>query len=222
MTSDVPSARPMLTTLPSWRALSTHAEQMRDVHLRTLFADDASRGERFSAEAAGLYLEYSKNRITDETIRLLVDLADACGLRDRVEAMFQGERINTTEERAVLHVALRAPRGASVVLDGHNVVPGVHDVLDRMAAFADDVRDARWLGHTGRRVRTVINIGIGGSDLGPVMAYEALILQRAESRVALCLECGWHRLRRGHARSRPGRDAVRHLQQDVHHPGDFD
>jgi glucose-6-phosphate isomerase len=174
MASDVPALRPMLTTLPAWRALSTHAGQMRDVHLRTLFANDASRGERFAAEAAGLYLDYSKNRITDETIRLLVGLADACGLRDRIEAMFQGEKINTTEERAVLHVALRAPRDASIVLDGHDVVPGVHAVLDRMAAFADEVRDGRWRGHTGRRVRAVINIGIGGSDLGPVMAYEAL------------------------------------------------
>ena len=142
--------------------------------LRSLFAGDPSRGERFAAEAAGLYLDYSKNRITDETVRLLAGLAEACGLRERIEAMFRGERINTTEERAVLHVALRAPRDESIVLDGENVVPRVHEVLDRMAAFADQVRDGRWRGHTGRRVRTVINIGIGGSDLGPVMAYEAL------------------------------------------------
>ena len=163
-----------LTTLPAWRALSAHADEMRDVHLRTLFASDPSRAQRFSVEAAGLFLDYSKNRITDETVRLLVDLADACGLRARIEAMFRGEKINTTEERAVLHVALRAPRNASIVVDGHDVVPGVHEVLDRMSAFADQVRDGRWLGHTGRRVRTVVNIGIGGSDLGPVMAYEAL------------------------------------------------
>jgi glucose-6-phosphate isomerase len=139
-----------------------------------LFGNDPSRGERFAVEAAGLYLDYSKNRITDETVRLLVALASACGLREQIDAMFRGDKINTTEERAVLHVALRAPRGASIVLDGDNVVPHVHDVLDRMAAFADQVRDGRWRGHTGRRVRTVINIGIGGSDLGPVMAYEAL------------------------------------------------
>ncbi|MEO8484398.1 MAG: glucose-6-phosphate isomerase, partial [Acidobacteriota bacterium] len=147
---------------------------MRDVHLRALFANDPSRGERFAVEAVGLYLDYSKNRIRDETIRLLVDLAEACGLRERIEAMFRGQKINTTEDRAVLHVALRAPRGESIVLDGEDVVPHVHEMLDRMAAFADQVRDGRWCGHTGRRVRTIINIGIGGSDLGPVMAYEAL------------------------------------------------
>jgi len=170
-----PSAqRSVLTALPAWQALAAHAEQMRDVHLRSLFANDPSRGERFTAEAAGLYLDYSKNRITDETVRLLVALADACGLRERIGAMFRGEKINTTEQRAALHVALRAPRGESIVLDGDNVVPHVHAVLDRMGAFADQVRDGRWRGHTGRRVRTVINIGIGGSDLGPVMAYEAL------------------------------------------------
>ena len=166
--------RPPLTALPAWQALAAHVEQVRDVHLRSLFANDPSRADRFAAEAAGLYLDYSKNRITDETVRLLVSLANACGLRERIEAMFRGERINTTEERAVLHVALRAPRGESIVLDGDNVVPHVHKVLDRMAAFAAQVRDGRWRGHTGLRVRTVINIGIGGSDLGPVMAYEAL------------------------------------------------
>ena len=174
MTTNASTPGSRLTTLPAWQALATHVEQMRDVHLRSLFADDPSRGERLSAEAAGLYLDFSKNRITDETVRLLVALAEACGLRGRIEAMFRGEKINTTEDRAVLHVALRAPRGASIVLDGDNVVPHVHEVLDRMAAFADQVRDGRWRGHTGLRVRTVINIGIGGSDLGPVMAYEAL------------------------------------------------
>src|SRR5579872_1694928 len=174
MTAGSAAPRSSLTALPAWHALAAHVEQVRDVHLRSLFANDPSRADRFSAEAAGLYLDYSKNRITDETVRLLVGLADACGLRARIDAMFRGERINTTEERAVLHVALRAPRGASIVLDRDNVVPHVHEVLDRMAAFADQVRDGRWRGHTGQRVRTVINIGIGGSDLGPVMAYEAL------------------------------------------------
>ena len=174
MDSRPPSLRAPLTTLPAWHALSAHAEQMRSVHLRTLFASDPARGQRLTAEAAGLYLDYSKNRITDDTIRLLVDLAQACGLRAQIDAMFRGDRINTTEGRAVLHVALRAPRTASIVLDGENVVPRVHEVLDRMEAFADQVRDGRWRGHTGRRVRTVVNVGIGGSDLGPVMAYEAL------------------------------------------------
>ena len=163
-----------LTALPEWQALRRHAEEMRDVHLRSLFAADPSRGERLSAEAAGLFLDYSKNRIRDETLQLLIALARASGLRERIDAMFRGEKINTTEERAVLHVALRAPRDASLVLDGDNVVPQVHAVLDRMAAFADQVRDGRWRGHTGQRVRAVVNVGIGGSDLGPVMAYEAL------------------------------------------------
>ena len=163
-----------LTALPAWQALEAHAGRMRDLHLRSLFANDPTRGERLVAEAGGLYLDYSKNRITDETVRLLVDLAEACRLRDRVDAMFRGDRINTTEERAVLHVALRAPRDTAIVLDGDDVVPRVHDVLDRMAAFAGQVRDGRWRGHTGQRMRAVINIGIGGSDLGPVMAYEAL------------------------------------------------
>jgi len=163
-----------LTALPAWRALEAHAGHMRNLHLRSLFSNDPTRGERLVAESADLYLDYSKNRITDETIRLLVELAEACRLRDRIEAMFAGERINTTEERAVLHVALRAPREAAISVDGDNVVPGVHEVLDQMAAFAVQVRDGSWRGHTGQAVRTVINIGIGGSDLGPVMAYEAL------------------------------------------------
>jgi glucose-6-phosphate isomerase len=174
VTPEGSTPRSPLTALPAWRALTEHAAQVRDVHLRSLFANDPRRGQRYAVEAAGLHLDYSKNRITDETLRLLVDLANACGLRAHIDAMFRGERINTTEGRAVLHVALRAPQGESIVLDGDDVVPHVHAVLDRMAAFADQVRDARWRGHTGRRVRTVINIGIGGSDLGPVMAYEAL------------------------------------------------
>jgi len=170
MTTD----RSGLTSLPAWHALTAHVEQMRDRHLRSLFAADPSRGQRLVAEGAGLYLDYSKNRITDETVRLLVTLADACHLRGRLEAMFRGDRINTTEQRAALHVALRAPRGAAIVFNGDNVVPRVRGVLDRMATFATEVRDGQWRGHTGHRVRTVINIGIGGSDLGPVMAYEAL------------------------------------------------
>jgi glucose-6-phosphate isomerase len=154
--------------------LEVHAALLRDVHLRSLFADDPTRGSRLAVEAAGLYLDYSKNRVTDETLRLLLALAEAADLRGRIDAMFRGDRINTTEHRAVLHVALRAPRGASITVDGENVVPKVHDVLDRMAAFTAEVRGGIWRGHTGRRVRTVVNIGIGGSDLGPVMAYEAL------------------------------------------------
>jgi glucose-6-phosphate isomerase len=163
-----------LTKRPQWRALQEHYEQVRDVHLRDLFAQDPSRGERFAAEGAGLFLDYSKNRFTDETLRLLIDLAEACGLRERTEAMFSGEKINITEDRAVLHVALRAPRDAEIFVDGTNVVPEVHRVLDKMENFCKRVRSGEWTGYTGKRIRTVINIGIGGSDLGPVMAYEAL------------------------------------------------
>ena len=144
------------------------------MHLRDLFAEDRKRGERMTAEAAGIFLDYSKNRITDETVKLLVQLAEESGLRQRIDAMFRGEKINITENRAVLHVALRAPRGTSIVVDGENVVPQVHAVLDKMADFSNRVRSGEWKGHTGKRIRNVINIGIGGSDLGPVMAYEAL------------------------------------------------
>jgi glucose-6-phosphate isomerase len=147
---------------------------MRGRHLRDLFADDPARGERMTAEAAGVFLDYSKNRIDDETLRLLVELAEQCGLRERIDAMFRGEKINVTENRAVLHVALRAPKGTSIVVDGKNVVPEVHGVLDKMAEFANRIRSGQWKGHTGKRIRNVVNIGIGGSDLGPVMAYEAL------------------------------------------------
>ena len=163
-----------LTSRPAWKALQAHHEKMRDTHLRKLFADNEKRGERFALEAAGLYLDYSKNRITDETLSLLFQLAEESGLRGRIEAMFRGDKINITENRAVLHVALRAPRAASIVVDGENVVPEVHAVLDKMAAFANRVRGGEWKGHTGRPIRNVLNIGIGGSDLGPVMAYEAL------------------------------------------------
>ena len=166
--------RSALTRRPAWTALEAHHQAIRDVHLRTLFADDPQRGERLAAEAAGIYLDYSKHRVTDETMRLLVALAREAGLPQRIDAMFRGEPINVTEGRAVLHVALRAPRGQAMVVDGEDVVPGVHEVLDRMANFADRLRSDVWTGHTGKPIRHVINIGIGGSDLGPVMAYEAL------------------------------------------------
>lgn len=163
-----------LTQLPEWHALETHYRSIRDVHLRQLFADDPGRGERMNAAAAGLFFDYSKNRATDETLRLLIALAEARGLRARIDAMFRGERINVTENRAVLHVALRAPRDAVILVDGVNVVPEVHAVLDRMAAFAEQVRSGAWTGFAGKPIRNIVNIGIGGSDLGPVMAYEAL------------------------------------------------
>jgi glucose-6-phosphate isomerase len=159
---------------PAWQALGQHYRKLQDVHLRELFRDDPGRGERLAFEAAGLYFDYSKHRVTDETMRLLFALAEEAGLRARIDAMFAGEKINVTERRAVLHVALRAPRSASIVVDGENVVPNVHEVLDRMAGFARRVRDGSWTGHSGKRIRNVINVGIGGSDLGPVMAYEGL------------------------------------------------
>jgi len=162
------------TQRPAWKALAAHHKQVQKLHLRQLFADDPKRGERMTAETAGLFLDYSKNRVTDETLKLLLRLAEESGLSDRIDAMFRGEKINLTENRAVLHVALRAPKGASIVVDGRNVVPQVHAVLDGMADFSNRVRSGAWKGHTGRRIRNVINIGIGGSDLGPVMAYEAL------------------------------------------------
>ena len=163
-----------LTKCPAWKALETHNKAIRGLHLRQLFADDPKRGERLTAEAAGVYLDYSKNRITSETINLLLDLAEAVGLRAKIDAMFRGEKINVSEGRAVLHVALRAPRGASILVDGENVVPQVHAVLDRMGDFSNRVRSGAWKGYTGKPIRNVVNIGIGGSDLGPVMAYEAL------------------------------------------------
>jgi len=163
-----------LTQPQAWNALAAHHQSVRELHLRQLFADDPKRGERMTVEAVGLYLDYSKNLITDETLKLLLQFADESGLRERIDAMFRGEKINITENRAVLHVALRAPRRASIVVDGENVVPQVHAVLDKMADFSNRVRSGTWKGHTGKRIRNVINIGIGGSDLGPVMAYEAL------------------------------------------------
>jgi len=163
-----------LTTRPAWRALQAHQAAMRDVTLSQLFDADAARGTRLTLEAAGVYLDYSKNRVNDDTLRLLLQLAGESGLRARIDAMFRGDRINVSENRSVLHVALRAPKGSEIVVDGRNVVLDVHAVLDKMAAFADRIRSGEWKGHTGKRIRNVINIGIGGSDLGPVMAYEAL------------------------------------------------
>jgi glucose-6-phosphate isomerase len=163
-----------LTERPAWKALAAHYQQVRGLHLRELFADDPGRGERLTTEAVGLYLDYSKNRLTDDTLKLLRQLAEESGLRARIDAMFRGEKINLTEKRAVLHVALRAPKGASIIVDGENVVPQVHAVLDKMADFSDRVRSGAWRGQTGKPMRNLINIGIGGSDLGPVMAYEAL------------------------------------------------
>jgi len=162
------------TQRPAWKSLQDHYHKIKDLHLRSLFAEDPHRAERLSIEELGFYLDYSKNRITDETLKLLLNLAETSGLRERIEAMFRGEKINITEQRAVLHVALRAPKDASILVDGENVVPEVHTVLDKMADFANRVRNGEWKGYTGKRIRNVVNIGIGGSDLGPMMAYEAL------------------------------------------------
>jgi glucose-6-phosphate isomerase len=169
-----PKAITPLTKRKAWKALGAHYKKIAKIHLRKLFADDPKRGERMTLEAAGIFLDYSKHRINDQTIKLLLQLADESRLRERIDAMFSGEKINITEKRAVLHVALRAPKGSSIIVDGENVVPGVHAVLDKMAGFCDRVRSGAWKGHTGKPIRNVINIGIGGSDLGPVMAYEAL------------------------------------------------
>jgi glucose-6-phosphate isomerase len=169
-----PQVRKRATKSSAWKALASHYKTVSKLHLRQLFADDPKRGQRMVIEAVGLYLDYSKNRVTDETLNLLLQLAEESGLRERIDAMFSGEKINITEKRAVLHVALRAPKDASILLDGKNVVPEVHAVLDRMADFSNRVRSGEWKGHTGKRIRNVINIGIGGSDLGPVMVYEAL------------------------------------------------
>ena len=168
-----PRVKP-LARRQAWKALQAHAKTIREVHLRTLFLDDPQRGTRMTAEGAGLFFDYSKNRVTDETISLLVQLAQESGIQERIDAMFRGDKINVTENRAVLHVALRAPRDASIAVDGENVVPKVHAVIDQMTEFANRVRSGEWKGHTGKRIRHVVNIGIGGSDLGPVMAYEAL------------------------------------------------
>jgi glucose-6-phosphate isomerase len=169
-----PPAVKQLTKRKAWNALKVHYKRVGERHLRQLFEDDPMRAEKFAVEAVGIYFDYSKNRITEKTLRLLLELAEESGLRERIDAMFRGEKINVTENRAVLHVALRAPKEASVMVDGKNVVPEVHAVLDKMTAFCNRVRSGAWTGHTGKRIRNVINVGIGGSDLGPVMAYEAL------------------------------------------------
>jgi len=166
--------RTSLKRLPVWKALAEDRKKIEKLHLRDLFANDSARGKKLTAEGAGLFLDYSKNRVTETTLNLLQQLAEGCDLRGRIDAMFRGDKINVTEKRAVLHVALRAPRGASIIVDGQNVVPAVHHVLDRMATFSNRIRSGEWVGHTGKRIRNIINIGIGGSDLGPVMAYEAL------------------------------------------------
>src|SRR5271167_2433900 len=163
-----------LTELPAWKALGEHYKKIEPIHLKELFDKDPKRAEKFVVEASGIFLDYSKNRITEETVKLLIQLAEESGVAARRDAMFSGEKINITEKRAVLHVALRAPKGEKIVVDGEDVVPAVHKVLDKMAAFADRVRSGAWKGHSGKRIRNVVNIGIGGSDLGPVMAYEAL------------------------------------------------
>ena len=165
---------PQLTKRAAWNALESHFSKIKNVHLRKLFADDPQRGERLNAEACGIYFDYSKHRITDETLRLLLQLAEESGLRDRIDAMFRGEKINVTEKRAVLHTALRAPEGKAIIVDGEDVVPPVHAVLEKMAGFSNRIRSGEWKGYTGKTIRTIVNVGIGGSDLGPVMAYEAL------------------------------------------------
>jgi len=166
--------RTSLKRLPAWKALAEHSKEIRKLHLRELFASDSIRGEKLVAEGAGLFVDYSKNRVTETTLKLLRQLAEECDVRGRIDAMFRGEKINTTEKRAVLHVALRAPKNATILVDGKNVVPAVHDVLDKIATFSNRIRSGEWVGHTGKRIRNIVNIGIGGSDLGPVMAYEAL------------------------------------------------
>jgi glucose-6-phosphate isomerase len=194
-----------LTGRPAWKALQDHYQEIRNVHMRTLFSEDPRRGGRFAVEAAGLYLDYSKHRITDETMRLLLRLAEEAGLRAHIDAMFAGEKINVTEQRAVLHVALRAPRGESIVVDSKNVVPGVHEVLDRMADFSNRIRSGEWKGHTGKRIRNIINVGIGGSPDRPF---------RFERR--------WHRFRRSDSRPRPCGNALHHLVENVHDARDND
>jgi glucose-6-phosphate isomerase len=209
-----------LTERPAWKNLQAHYHKVRELHLRKLFADDPRRGEQMTLEAAGIYLDYSKNRITAETLRLLLDLAEESGLGARIDAMFRGEKINVSERRSVLHVALRAPRGASILVDGENVVPAVYAVLDRMADFSNRVRGGDWKGYTGKRIRNVVNIGIGGSDLGPVMAYEAL---RRYSDRAMTFRFVSNVDGTDFAEAaRRGRDVVYRLFQNLHDVGNDD
>ena len=215
--------RTSLKRLPAWKALAEHSKEIRKLHLRELFANDSTRGEKLVAEGAGLFLDYSKNRVTDTTLKLLLQLAEECDLRGRIDAMFRGEKINTTEKRAVLHVALRAPKNATILVDGKNVVPAVHDVLDKMATFSNRIRSGEWVGHTGKRIRNIINIGIGGSDLGPVMAYEALkTLHGSQPHLSLRLQHRRDRLRGSYPRSRSSGDPVHRFLQNLHHPGNND
>ena len=212
-----------LTATPAWTALTSHHAQIKEAHLRKLFADDPGRAERFSAEGAGLFLDYSKNRITDETVRLLLQLADERGVAKRREAMFAGEKINSTERRAVLHVALRAPRGSRIEVDGADVVADVHKVLDAMADFATRMRSGAFTGHTGKRIRNVVNIGIGGSYLGPEMAYRALRPFSDRSMTfRFVANVDGADFSRGHARPGCGGDAVHRLIEDLHDVGDDD
>ena len=212
-----------LRATAAWQALAAHADELRGVHLRELFAADPGRAERLTGEAAGLFLDYSKNRVTDETLRLLVALAEQAGVAERRDAMFAGERINVTENRSVLHVALRMPRGSSLVVDGVDVVAEVHEVLDRMGAFADAVRSGEWKGATGRPIRNVVNIGIGGSDLGPVMAYRALRhYSRRDMTFRFVSNVDGTDFVEATPRPRPCRDAVHRLLEDVHDARDDD
>ena len=214
---------PPLRERPAYAALAAHQTEIADRHLRELFAEDVTRGERLRAEAVGLYLDYSKNRVTDETLRLLIELAEQSDLEHRRDMMFSGERINVSEDRSVLHVALRMPKGTSLIVDGIDVVTEVHEVLDRMAAFAETVRSGQWKGHSGKAIRNIVNIGIGGSDLGPVMAYEALRhYTDSRSHLPLRVECRRHRFRGGHSRPVGGGDAVHRVLQDVRNAGDVD
>jgi hypothetical protein len=204
---------------PAWRALARHASELRAVTLGELFDRDRDpdRGRDLTVETSGLYADFAKHHLTRDTVRLLAELARECGLAEATAAMFAGEPINTSERRPALHVALRAPRGATILLDGHNVVPDVHSMLDRMAGFANRVRDGRWTGHTGKPIRTVVNIGIGGSDLGPHGLSRAAPLRRPASASPLPVQRGRSRIRRRHPRPRPGRDAVRRGLQELAH-----
>ncbi len=212
-----------ITATDEWSALAEHYGAIADLHLRTLFADDPGRADALTASGADLVLDYSKHRITRDTLPLLTALARRAGLPERTEAMFAGAHINTSEDRAVLHTALRAPRELALAVDGQDVPTDVHRVLGRMGEFTDAVRSGEWTGHTGERITAVVNIGIGGSDLGPVMAYEALRdYADRDADDALRLQHRPHRHLRGAARPRPGHHPVHHLVQDLHHPGDAD